>query len=147
VADTADTLCYATKENQDATLALLDGVQTAAAPGRALALVVGGHNSSNTSHLVELCEDAGLPTFFVDGPDALVSPDEIHHWDWRAKQPRVTTGWLPSAGDGADGAPVDLLLTAGASCPDALLDAVLRKVAGWVPGARDVEAAVDALAA
>lgn len=142
VADTADTLCYATKENQDATTALIDGVQTAAAPGRAVALVVGGHNSSNTSHLVELCEDAGLPTFFVDGPGALVSPDEIRHWDWRAKEPRVTHGWLPSGGN----APVDLLLTAGASCPDALLDAVLRKVAGWVPGARDVEAAVDALA-
>jgi len=145
VADTADTLCYATKENQDATLALIDGVQAAAAPDRAVALVVGGHNSSNTSHLVELCEDAGLPTFFVDGPDALVSPDEIHHWDWRAKEPRVTTGWLPAGGVAGD-APVDLLLTAGASCPDALLDAVLRRVAGWVPGARDIEAAVEALA-
>lgn len=142
VADTSDTLCYATKENQDATLALIEGVQ--AAPGRAVALVVGGHNSSNTSHLVELCEDAGLPTYFVDGPDALVSPDEIHHWDWRAKQPRTTRDWLPAP---ADGVPVELLLTAGASCPDALLDAVLRRVADWMPGTAPVEDAVGALEA
>ena len=56
-ADTKDTLCYATKENQDATLALIEDRGD-------LALVVGGYNSSNTSHLVELCE-AKMPTYFI----------------------------------------------------------------------------------
>lgn len=138
-ADTADTLCYATKENQDATTALLASV--AGREARTVALVVGGYNSSNTSHLVELCEDAGLPTFFVRDADALVSPREIHHWDWRATTDRVTTNWLPT---GTADDPVEILLTAGASCPDALLDAVLHRVAGWIAGARPVG---DALAA
>ena len=130
-ADTSDTLCYATKENQDATLELI-------ASGADLAVVVGGYNSSNTSHLVELCEDAGLPTFFVSDADAMVSPREIRHWDWREKAPRVSADWLPVE----KGTPVEVLLTAGASCPDALLDAVIRRLLLWFPDAEPVESAV-----
>ncbi len=130
VADTSDTLCYATKENQDATEALI-------ADGADLAIVVGGYNSSNTSHLVELCEDAGLPTFFVSDADQLVSPDRIRHWDWRRKAARETADWFPAE------RPVDVILTAGASCPDALLDAVIQRLLSWVPDAAPVE---DALA-
>ena len=48
-ADTRDTLCYATNENQKATYGLLE-------VDADIAIVVGGYNSSNTSHLVELCE-------------------------------------------------------------------------------------------
>src|SRR5690606_4576307 len=77
-ADTSDTLCYATKENQDATKALI-------AAGADLALVVGGYNSSNTSHLVDLCEEA-MPTYFVSGAGRLTGPDEIHHFNWRTKE-------------------------------------------------------------
>ena len=134
MADTADTLCYATKENQDATDALI-------ASGADLAIIVGGYNSSNTSHLVELCEDAGLPTFFVRDADEMVSPGLIRHFDWRTHAMRETADWLPSPD--ALGRPVEVLLTAGASCPDALLDAVIQKLVGWTPGARPVE---DALA-
>lgn len=132
-ADTSDTLCYATKENQDATDALI-------ASGADLALIVGGYNSSNTSHLVELCEDAGLPTYFISDADQMVSPREIRHFDWREKEHRTSTNWLaPEAGDGR---PVEVLLTAGASCPDALLDAVIRRLLRWYPDARSVEDAV-----
>lgn len=126
-ADTSDTLCYATKENQDATGQLI-------ASGADLALVVGGYNSSNTSHLVELCEDAGLPTYFVSDADELVGPREIRHWDWRASELRTTADWLPRKEE-----PTEVLLTAGASCPDALLDAVIRRLLPWFPGARPVE--------
>ena len=136
VADTSDTLCYATKENQDATEALI-------ASGADLALVVGGYNSSNTSHLVELCEDAGLPTYFVKDADELVSPDLVRHFDWRAKAMRETRGWLPArALDPGDPEPVEVLLTAGASCPDALLDAVIQRLLAWVPGTRPVAEAL-----
>ncbi len=131
VADTSDTLCYATKENQDATEALI-------ASGADLALVVGGYNSSNTSHLVELCEDAGLPTYFVKDADELVSPDRIRHFDWRTKEMRETRDWYPAQAAG----PVDVLLTAGASCPDALLDAVIRRFLAWTPNARPVAEAL-----
>ena len=143
-ADTSDTLCYATKENQDAALALIDSIQPALADGRALAVVVGGRNSSNTSHLVELCEDAGLPTYFVTGAEAL-GADTIEHFDWRAGEVRHTDNWLPDSA--ALPGSLDVLLTAGASCPDAQLDAVLHRLVDLVPGARSVDAAVgDAVA-
>ena len=126
-ADTSDTLCYATKENQDATIALI-------ADSADLALVVGGYNSSNTSHLVDLCEEA-MPTYFISGPDRLTSPDEIHHFVWRTKTETVTHDWLPTE----IGRPLDILLTAGASCPDALLDEVVQRVLSWFPDARSVD--------
>ena len=122
-ADTKDTLCYATKENQDATLALIED-------GADLALVVGGYNSSNTSHLVELCE-AKLSTYFVCDAGEIESPRSIRHWDMHAKTVCETTNWLPT--NPPDGRPIDIVLTAGASCPDALLDDVLCKVVSWFP--------------
>ena len=122
-ADTKDTLCYATKENQDATLALIAG-------NGDLALVVGGYNSSNTSHLVELCEGK-MQTYFVRDAGELESPQSIRHWDIHAKTVCETPDWLPMTRP--DGGPVDIILTAGASCPDALLDEVLCKVVSWFP--------------
>ena len=128
-ADTKDTLCYATKENQDATLALI-------ADNGDLALVVGGYNSSNTSHLVELCE-AKMETYFVRDANEIESPRSICHWDIHAKTVCETPDWLPMARP--DGGPVDIILTAGASCPDALLDEVLCKVVSWFPQTLSVD--------
>ena len=125
-ADTKDTLCYATKENQDATRALIEA-------GGDLALVVGGYNSSNTSHLVELCEQE-VPTYFVCDADEMISPTRIRHLDIHAKTVCETLDWLPMRTP-----PVDIVLTAGASCPDALLDEVLRKVVSWFPEARSID--------
>ncbi len=132
-ADTKDTLCYATKENQDATLALI-------AEGGDIAVVVGGYNSSNTSHLVELCEGR-LPTYFIQDADELLSPHRIRHLVLTTKLVEVKEGWLPDVR--ADGNPIDIILTAGASCPDVLLDEVLRKIIGWFPKARSVERALS----
>ena len=125
-ADTKDTLCYATKENQDATLALI-------AEGGDVAVVVGGYNSSNTSHLVELCEHK-LPTFFVRDAEELLSPKRIRHLSLETKEVHITKDWLPT--EHPNGNPVDIVLTAGASCPDILLDEVLRKIVGWFPNTR-----------
>ena len=134
-ADTSDTLCYATKENQDATKALI-------ASGADLALVVGGYNSSNTSHLVELCEEAGLPTFFVSDASCLHSPDEIEHFDLHARTVRRSAGWLALGAD----RPLQILLTAGASCPDALLDQVIHRTLGFFHQAgRAVQSDAEAL--
>ncbi len=127
-ADTSDTLCYATNENQSATLALIES-------GGDVAVVVGGYNSSNTSHLVELCE-AAMPTFFVKDADEILSPTRIRHFDIHAKTERETTDWLPAK------RPLDVVLTAGASCPDALLDEVVRKLLAWFPDACPLEEAL-----
>ncbi len=124
-ADTSDTLCYATHENQQATLALIQD-------GGDLAIVVGGYNSSNTSHLVELCAQA-MPTYFIRDAEEIRSPEHIRHFDLEHQQIRITTGWLPAK------QPVDIVLTAGASCPDILLDEVIQRLLTWYPAHRAVE--------
>src|SRR6185312_6939377 len=71
-ADTRDTLCYATNDNQGAVYALLETPAD-------LAIVLGGYNSSNTSHLVELCEEK-LPTYFIKSENEIISSKEIRHF-------------------------------------------------------------------
>jgi 4-hydroxy-3-methylbut-2-enyl diphosphate reductase len=124
-ADTSDTLCYATNENQNATISLI-------ASGGDLAVVVGGYNSSNTSHLVDLCQEQ-MPAYFVRDAGELLSPERIRHFDVHEKREMETSGWLPRH------RPVDIVLTAGASCPDALLDEVVRKIVEWMDGARPLD--------
>jgi len=128
-ADTRDTLCYATNDNQTAVAGML---QTPAD----LAIVIGGYNSSNTSHLVELCE-AKLPTYFIDSPDRIISKEEIIDCNWQTKEQRVVNNFLPAKD------PVKILITSGASCPDALVEAVINKLASFY----GVENTVNALAA
>lgn len=124
-ADTSDTLCYATNENQTATLTLIES-------GGDLAIIVGGYNSSNTSHLVELCEEK-LPTYFICDAHEIESPNQIHHFSFAAKTRLSSQNWLPNK------KPIDILLTAGASCPDSLLDEVIRKIVRWFPDAKAIE--------
>jgi 4-hydroxy-3-methylbut-2-enyl diphosphate reductase len=114
-ADTRDTLCYATNDNQSAVTGML---QTPAD----IAVVVGGYNSSNTTHLVELCEEK-LPTYFINAEEKLISPDEIVHYNWHTKEEERTFGYLPATN------PSRILITSGASCPDALVEGVIRKLA------------------
>ena len=86
-----------------------------------LAIVVGGYNSSNTSHLVELCEEK-LPTNFISSEEKILSANEIMHWDFHHKQELHSLRFLPEQ------APVTIMLTSGASCPDALVEGVIRKL-------------------
>ncbi len=130
-ADTRDTLCYATKENQDATLALI-------ADGGDIAVVVGGYNSSNTSHLVELCQQH-LPTYFIRDADELLSPKRIRHLELETKQVQTTEDWLFQTTETEQQTPTDIVLTAGASCPDVLLDEVLQKIVKWFPDTHSVD--------
>src|SRR4028119_2371732 len=108
-ADTRDTLCYATNDNQSAVYGLLE-------TDADLAIVAGGYNSSNTSHLVELCEEK-LPTFYIDSPDKILSEKEILHHNFHTKQELHSIDYLPSKD------PVRILITSGASCPDAVVEA------------------------
>ncbi len=113
-ADTRDTLCYATNDNQGAVYALLD------TPAN-FAIVVGGYNSSNTSHLVELCEKK-LPTYFIRSADDIVSSRQINHYKIDRKEEVTTLSYLPEK------KPAKILITSGASCPDALVEQVIRKL-------------------
>ena len=115
-ADTADTLCYATNWNQNATKALLD-----IRPD--LAVIVGGYNSSNTSHLVEICERV-MPSYLIGSADDLLSRGRIRHFHIHRKEVVETEGWLPEE------LPVRLAVTSGASCPDVLMNDVVQRIAG-----------------
>ena len=116
-ADTRDTLCYATNDNQTAVYGLL---QTEAD----LAIVVGGYNSSNTTHLVELCEEK-LPTYFINAEEKIISSTEILHYNFHTKQENITHNFLPAK------QPVKILLTSGASCPDAMVEGVINKLVSF----------------
>jgi len=124
-ADTRDTLCYATNDNQSAVIGMLN------APAD-LAIVVGGYNSSNTSHLVELCEEK-LPTFFINSEEKILSKSTIMHYNFHNGTELVTENYLPSS------SPVRILITSGASCPDALVEGVIKKLAGFFPTSKNLE--------
>ena len=114
-ADTRDTLCYATNDNQTAVYGML---QTAAD----IAVVVGGYNSSNTSHLVELCEEK-LPTYFINAADKIISASEIVHYNFHTKKEITSKQFLQ-----VDKEPIKILITSGASCPDAVVEEVIEKI-------------------
>ncbi|GIX42442.1 MAG: 4-hydroxy-3-methylbut-2-enyl diphosphate reductase [Leptospiraceae bacterium] len=114
-ADTKDTLCYATWENQSALREMLKEEAD-------LAVIVGGYNSSNTSHLVELCEEK-LPTYYIKDDEEILSKTKIRHLNLHTKEIQITENWIPPKDK------IKILLSAGASCPDALVDRVIKKLA------------------
>ena len=124
-ADTRDTLCYATNDNQEATYGLLKEKAD-------FAIVVGGYNSSNTSHIVELCEEK-LPTYFISSEEKILNSKIIKHFNIRQHKEIETENYLPLKDV------VDIILTSGASCPDAVVEAVLRKIHSFFPTAKNVD--------
>lgn len=128
-AETSDTLCYATNENQSATLALAE-------TNADLALVVGGYNSSNTMHLVEILEHK-FPTYHVRDKGEL-SEDKILHFNQWDKAMKETENWLSS-----DKKPLKIALTSGASCPDILVDEVLLQVLDYFEGTKEVDEVIS----
>ena len=114
IADTRDTLCYATNDNQTATFGLLEKEAD-------FALVIGGYNSSNTTHLVELLERK-FKTYFIKSAGEIVSEKEIHSFDIHAEKIVELTDFLPS------NRPLSIILTSGASCPDSIVDGVIQRI-------------------
>ena len=150
-ANTRDTLCYATNDNQDATYVLLDYPAD-------FAVVAGGYNSSNTSHIVKLCAEK-LPTYFIESEQKILSETLIRHFDNHAKREIVTENFIPrsdgprSDGPRSDGprpdrsdvsgprpeGPITVLLTCGASCPDAVVEGILLRLISFFPDARTID--------
>ena len=111
-----DTICGATQERQDALKELL-------ARPLDLLLVVGGYNSSNTTHLAEMGVEK-VPTYFIRNQECLESPELIRHFDLSRKEEISSrTSWLPIAGREAL-----IGITAGASCPNNLIEEVITRV-------------------
>lgn len=124
-ADTRDTLCYATNDNQTATYALLE-------ESADLVVVAGGYNSSNTSHLVELCEEK-LPTYFIESVEKILDKNLISHYDLHKKVEKVTSDFLPEK------ELTTIMLTCGASCPDAVIEAILLRLLSFFPNTKDID--------
>src|SRR6185436_1476703 len=108
-----DTICGATQDRQDALGKLLHEPMD-------LLLVIGGYNSSNTSHLAEMGE-AKLPTYFVKNAAKMVSDKLIVHWNLHLHAEIETNNWLPSG-------KTTVGITAGASCPNNLIEDVIRRL-------------------
>ena len=128
-ADTRDTLCYATNDNQSSTYGLL-------AENADFAIVAGGYNSSNTAHLVDLCVEK-LPTYFIKNAEKLISENQVLHFDNAVKQECMSFSFIPSKQK------VRVLLTCGASCPDAVMEEILRRLVSFFPGASNVDEVVN----
>ena len=132
-ADTRDTLCYATNENQDATYGLLNSDAD-------LALVLGGYNSSNTSHLAELLEKK-FPTYFISSEKEIESRTLINHFNYSKKQHVSSKNYLP------DKQPLKIIITSGASCPDSILEGVIHKINSFYANIKSTEEVIKHLAA
>ncbi len=128
-ADTRDTLCYATNDNQSATYGLLN-------TNADLAIVVGGYNSSNTSHIVELLEKK-FPTYFINNADKILSKKLIRHFNIHSKEEITSDNFLPTKES------VKIVLTSGASCPDAYVDEVLSKILSFFNNTKTVEEVIE----
>ena len=108
-----DTICGATQDRQDALEKLLKEKMD-------LLVVIGGYNSSNTSHLAEMGE-AVLPTYFIKNAAKMVNDKLIVHWDQHAHQEVETHDWLPSG-------KITVGITAGASCPNNLIEDAIKRL-------------------
>jgi len=131
-ADTRDTLCYATLDNQGAVLGML-------AEQADMALVVGGYNSSNTSHLVELCEEK-LPTYYIENASKLLSDQQIQYFNLASHTEMISENYIPNTDT------VKVLITAGASCPDAIVEAVIHQLVSFFPACRSIDEVMQDLA-
>lgn len=113
-----DTICGATQDRQNALFELLEKPLDAM-------FIIGGYNSSNTTHLAHIAARR-LPTFFVKSADCLLNLHEIMAYDLTAKEERLIP--LPPAVADTERA-WRIGLTAGASCPDNVIEEVLRRIA------------------
>ena len=145
-ADTRDTLCYATHDNQRATLSLLEEKAD-------LAIVVGGYNSSNTSHIVELCREK-LPTYFVSSAKKIISKDKISHFNLQNNFSKKTPGDRNKL-NGSNKLeitsenyldyknPVTIILTSGASCPDSIVEEVMNKLLSFFENVKSTDEVIS----
>lgn len=130
-ADTRDTLCYATNDNQQATMELLKEEAD-------FAIVVGGYNSSNTSHIVELLEEE-FNTYFISDQSKILSKNKIQHFDIRTKIENHTNDYIPNK------KVVRVILTSGASCPDSVVEDVMIKMLSYFDDLKEINQVIQSI--
>ena len=113
IANTRDTLCYATNENQESTISLLNNKVD-------FSIIVGGYNSSNTTHLAELTSQT-TPTYFINSADKISTQNIITYFDIKTKKEIKKYNFLPEK-------KCKIILTSGASCPDIILEKIIQKL-------------------
>ncbi|MBE7381713.1 MAG: 4-hydroxy-3-methylbut-2-enyl diphosphate reductase [Leptolyngbya sp. SIO1E4] len=108
-----NTICDATQERQDAMFELVDETVS-------LMLVIGGYNSSNTTHLQEIAIERDIPSYHIDGPDRIGPGNRIEHKPLHGDL-TVTDNWLPAG-------PITVGVTSGASTPDRAVEAAIERI-------------------
>ncbi len=132
IADTRDTLCYATNDNQFATYGLME-------IDADLAIVIGGHNSSNTTHLVELLEKK-FTTYFIESENELMNSDTIQTFNIHSKTIAIHSDFLNT-----EAKIPTIIITSGASCPDAVVDRVIQRLLEFTGCTQSVENVLENL--
>ncbi len=132
IADTRDTLCYATNDNQSATYGLMEKEAD-------FAVVVGGHNSSNTTHLVELLEEK-FPTFFIRSVEDIRSIDSLSSFNIHSRE--IEEKSLPFNHDKDK---TRVIITSGASCPDAVVDKVIQRIIELSHSTTSIDEAIESI--
>ncbi|MDJ0632116.1 MAG: 4-hydroxy-3-methylbut-2-enyl diphosphate reductase [Xenococcaceae cyanobacterium MO_188.B29] len=108
-----NTICDATQERQDAMLELVK-------QDLSLMLVIGGFNSSNTTHLQEIALEYGIPSYHIDSSERIVSRSKIEHKPL-GKEIEVAENWLPEGS-------ITIGVTSGASTPDTVVANAIEKI-------------------
>ena len=108
-----NTICDATQERQDAMFELVDETVD-------LMLVIGGYNSSNTTHLQEIAIERDIPSYHIDGPERIGPDNRIEHKLLQGEL-TMTENWLP------DG-PISVGVTSGASTPDRAVEEAIERI-------------------
>jgi len=108
-----NTICDATQERQDAIFALVDEPLD-------LMVVIGGYNSSNTTHLQEIAVSRGIRSFHIDTPERIGPDNRIEHKPLGADLETVEP-FLPAG-------PIRVGITSGASTPDRVVEDVIRRL-------------------